>query len=134
MSRALSWTDFDLAERLGDGHSATVLRATMRRDVGELRAGAAVAVKRYRPWVLQQSGQIERIFREVNAGRSVQHPNLMKVYGAVLDGDGHPALVMKLYAGVTLEEYRAWLFNRVRRPVATWMQVDPLSKAVSAKR
>ena len=43
----------------------------------------SVALKFYRADLLEDSGQLERIQREADFGRSMSHPNLMKIYELV---------------------------------------------------
>ena len=103
MAHPLAWRDLEMQDRLGEGHSGTVFSARLLNDVGGVPAGTTLAVKRYKPWVLDEPGQLERIFREVEVGRKVRHPSLVDVLGAVLDPRGQPALVMRSYEGPTLE-------------------------------
>ncbi|MDP9193896.1 MAG: serine/threonine protein kinase [Acidobacteriota bacterium] len=107
MKRALAWTDLELHEQLGEGQSGTVYKAVVKRGSGGLAAGTEVAVKRYRAWVLDEPGQMERIFREVEAGRRIKHKNVVRIHGAILDERGHPALVMQFCGGPTLETFLA---------------------------
>lgn len=99
----LSWSDFDLTTRLGEGQAGVVWGAVMRRSVGDLTEGSRIAVKRYKPWVLERPGQFDRIMRELNVGRTVAHPALVRTHGVVLDDDGRPVLVMPWYEGESLE-------------------------------
>jgi len=103
MSRALSWADLDIERSLGEGQSGSVVLARLRRNCLDLPEGSRLAIKKYKSWVLEQPGQIDRIIREVEVGRRVTHPSLLEIIGAVLDADGRPALVMKYYDGPTLE-------------------------------
>ncbi|HYI10943.1 MAG TPA: serine/threonine-protein kinase [Thermoanaerobaculia bacterium] len=103
MPHGLLWRDIQLGSLLGEGHSGAVYEGRLLRKVGSLPEGSQVAVKRYRRSLLGETGQLERIFRERNAGGAVRHPNLVEVLGAVIDGDGNPALVMRFYEGETLE-------------------------------
>jgi hypothetical protein len=105
MPTPLTWANFEIQDRLGEGHSGVVLRAMLRRPAGGLPAGSVVAVKRYKPWVSEEPGALERIFREVEVGRRVAHPNVAQVHGAVLDDAGRPVLVMQLCEGPTLEDF-----------------------------
>jgi len=107
MARVLSWQDLELLDELGEGQSGVVVRARLKRDVGAYPENSVVAVKRYKPWVLHERGAIDRIFSEVETGRRIEHPNVMRVLGAVLDNDGHPALVMEYCDGNTLEKLLA---------------------------
>lgn len=61
-------------------------------------------MKRYKEWVLEESGFIERFFREINIGRTVTHPNVLRIFGGVLDDRRRPALLMELYEGDTLAD------------------------------
>lgn len=103
MKRALSWSDLELLATLGSGQAGTVYRARLINDVQAMRADTHVAVKTYKPWVLEEPGFVERLYREVSAGRNISHPNVLQIYGAVLNANGQPALVMQLHDGTTLE-------------------------------
>jgi serine/threonine protein kinase len=99
----LSWRDLELLDALGSGHTATVVRARLKRGWHEYGVGSPVAVKLYKPWVLAEPGFIERFFREVEVGRRIIHPNLLRIHGAILNDNGEPALVMELHENATLE-------------------------------
>lgn len=105
MAHALSWSDFEIISELGSGHSGAVYRARLRRNAGGLQAGDGIAVKVYKEWALQEPGQIERILREIDTGRRIRHPNVLRVHAAVLDERGRPALVMHLYDGSNFDDY-----------------------------
>jgi eukaryotic-like serine/threonine-protein kinase len=60
-------------------------------------------VKRYKRWVLQESGQYERISRELAASVKIRHPHIVHNICLISDPDGLPALVMRYYDGKTLE-------------------------------
>jgi serine/threonine protein kinase len=95
------------------------MAATLRVPFNDIPAGTRVAVKTFKPWVLQEPGQIERIFREVEIGRSVVHPNVLRVLGAVSDLHGRPAIVMSYYEGPTLEGWLAGYRERNEMLAAT---------------
>lgn len=76
MSRSLAWSDLAFEHCLGEGKAGSVWKATTLKDVSGLSAGSQVAVKRYKSWVLDQPGQPERLIRELEMGRQVQHPSL----------------------------------------------------------
>lgn len=101
---ALSWQDLELGNAIGAGQSAVVIQARLRRPILGLPEGSVVAVKRYKQWVLEQPGQLERIFREFDTGRTVRHESLVLILGVVMDDGGRPALVMRYYDGPTLED------------------------------
>jgi serine/threonine protein kinase len=105
MRSALRWSDLDIEAELGSGQAGVVVRARLRRSLGHLRKGEIVAVKRYKPWLIEQPGQFERIFRELEAGRTVAHPCLVNAIAVVADDIGRPALVMRYYEGETLHKF-----------------------------
>jgi serine/threonine protein kinase len=104
MVTALHWSDFEIGGELGAGRAGVVLRARLRRSVGHLEQGLSVALKRYKSWVIDEPGQLERIFRELETGRKVTHKNLVNTLGIVTDDLGRPALVMKYYEGESLQK------------------------------
>ena len=85
---------FDLHEKVGEGATGTVVRATDRRT------GETVAVK-----ILHQAGiERERLAREIAAIRRLQHPAIVKY---VCDGEtagGIPFLAMEWVDGDNLAE------------------------------
>ncbi len=103
MSGGLKWSQLELAERLGEGKAGAVWKARLTEAVRGRPRGALVAVKSYKPWVLDQAGAFERIHRELEVGRTVRHPNVVSSLGVVSDVHGRPALVMDFYEGETLE-------------------------------
>lgn len=105
MSLRLGWADLQLRERLGEGHAGEVWSASLRKNCGRLVAGSMLAVKRYKPWVLQEPGQFERIWNELGAGRAIEHPNVVTSHCVVATAEGLPALVMELCDGPTMEHY-----------------------------
>jgi serine/threonine protein kinase len=101
--KALSWSDLRLIEELGHGQAGSVSRAELLQEVGGLPRGASVAVKRYKAWVMEQEGQMERIIREVEIGRSLNHPHIVRTLTLIFEESGRPALVMVYYRGKTLQ-------------------------------
>ena len=67
MASSLVWNDLELIERLGEGQAGAVWKARLRRAFRGHAAGDLVAVKRYKRWVLEQPGQLERIYRELGS-------------------------------------------------------------------
>ena len=80
-----------------------VYRARITRDLDNLPESSIVAIKLYKPWVLDEPGQIERISRELEVGSRLSHPSLVRAIGLVSTPEGRPALVMNYYTGPTLE-------------------------------
>lgn len=105
MVSPLKWSDLELQEELGAGKAGVVWFARLRRPYLHLDEGTSVAVKRYKGWVIDEPGQFERIFRELEIGRKIVHPNLVKTLGVVADERTLPALVMQYYEGESLQNY-----------------------------
>jgi len=102
MSKAIRWSDLSIERQLGEGNSSSVWLARLETALGVHDAGTLVAVKRFRDWVFDERGQMERFLREVDVGRRVIHPNLLRILSAVVDDKGRPALVMQYYDGKNL--------------------------------
>ena len=109
---ALAWSDLEIKNALGEGHCGIVHKAKLNRDVGGLKRGVTVAVKCYKKWLLEQPGQMERIMRELQTGRRIEHSNLVKTLALILDPTGVPVLVMSFHNGKTLESYLDKLRSR----------------------
>src|ERR1051326_3476600 len=104
MTRPFVWTDFDIGPILGTGHSGTVFRATLKRAAQNLPTGAVVALKTYKAWVIEEPAFMERLFREVAAGRTIEHAKVLRVYGSLVDSNSRAALVMEFHDGPTLDQ------------------------------
>lgn len=104
MASSLVWKDLELIERLGEGQAGKVWKAKLRRPFRGHQPGDLVAVKRYKRWVLEQPGQLERIYRELGTGTRLHHANAVACYCLVTDSDNLPVLVMRYYDGVALEK------------------------------
>lgn len=115
MTRPLSWDDLELLQRLGEGRAGTVWQAKLNTPALGLPSGTILAVKRYKPSVLEQPGEVERLVRELEIGRRLDHPNLVRTLTLVRSPDGGLNLVMQYYEGQTLEQYLA----NLRKPTVT---------------
>lgn len=105
MTKAIDWSDLELVRILGEGQAGKVWLANLKRQFKEFPANTPIAVKCYKNWVLDEAGQFERIIRELEVGRRLQHPNLVKMITIIRDPEGKPALVMNYYSGQILEDY-----------------------------
>lgn len=65
-----------------------------------------MALKVYKPEILRQVGQIERIKREFKAGSVLSHPNLVRIYDySIEEKEARPFLVMEYVDGITLDKW-----------------------------
>lgn len=103
MEQAIKWSDLSFEKELGEGRAGFVYLAHYKDKKND--KDIKVAVKRYKRWVIEQPGQPERIVRELEIGRQIIHPNLVKTISLIFDPEGLPALVMKYYDGETLDTY-----------------------------
>ncbi|MCP4685005.1 MAG: serine/threonine protein kinase [bacterium] len=100
----MKWSDLQLVRELGEGAAGSVWLAD-NNDRRTRDRFPRLAVKRYKQWVLEQPGQMERIVRELHIGRTLRHPNLVQTLELVLDEAKLPVLVMSFCEGETLEDY-----------------------------
>lgn len=85
-----------LGEKLGAGGMGTVYKAT------DTQTKQTVAIKHLKPEALaNDSGLLERFIREGEALRQLNHPNIVKTYGAYEEKGNH-YLVMEYVSGGTL--------------------------------
>ncbi|GAA4775219.1 serine/threonine-protein kinase [Microbacterium gilvum] len=92
---------YELCARVGSGGMAAVYRARDRlldRDV---------AVKLFHPVLDDDDQSRQRRFAETRLLASLNHPSLVTLYDARVDGDDHPYLVMEFIDGPTLRERMA---------------------------
>ena len=116
MARSIQWHDLELIKKLGEGQAGAVWLAKLMKSFQDLPSDSFVAIKIYKSWVLEEGGQFERIIRELEIGRSVAHPKLIKTYSLIRDDKGNPALVMAYYSGETVDQYLQRLRNEKQYP------------------
>jgi hypothetical protein len=85
---------------LGHGRSSTVYKAL------DVHTRTEVALKVLDPFLAQDATSVERFAREVSIIRSVQHPNVVKVYSFERDGD-FSLICMEYIEGVDGKTYVA---------------------------
>jgi len=134
MATSIGWKDLELRDRLGEGQAGVVYRAVLRKAHKGFPLGTVVALKRYKRWVLEESGQYDRIYRELLAGLQIRHPNVVSTLAIVADDSGLPALVMKYYEGQTLEMDRRKARRRgvLRTLESSFQIVGELAAGLSA--
>jgi tRNA A-37 threonylcarbamoyl transferase component Bud32 len=93
--RRLVLGDYLLLERLGAGGMGEVFKAR-HQDLGRV-----VALKVLRKECLPDPEAVRRFRREVRAAARVDHPNVVRAYGAGRDGEAH-FFVMEYVAGIDL--------------------------------
>src|SRR5829696_739488 len=115
MPSSLKWSNLEFIGLLGEGQAGAVWLAKLNHPWNNRPAGSYVAVKRYKPWILEQGGQLERMIRELQLGRNLSHPNVVKTLSVLSDNSGSPCLVMKFYEGVSLDSHLAFLRQKGRK-------------------
>jgi serine/threonine protein kinase len=97
-----------LVSFLNEGAAGEVYRAKAIRSFKGIPEGAQVAVKIYKPAILNSPKESLRIERELEAGLEIQHPNLVKTLaiGSYAGAETErPYLVMEFLEGFTLRKY-----------------------------
>ncbi len=113
---------YQLGAMLGEGGMASVYRAV------DLRDGSACAVKVLAPDYAHDKQVRQRFVREANAARSLDHPNIIRVFES--DAQGPVAwMSMELLEGQSLEERLALGPLSPREALALMI---PVSSAVAA--
>jgi tetratricopeptide (TPR) repeat protein len=101
---------YRLEKELGSGGMGVVYAATLEEARPGLGVGERVALKLVHPQGMEAEGAFERFQREVDVGRLVEHPNVVRTYegGTV---DGRPYIAMEFVQGETLQD----LVNELER-------------------
>jgi eukaryotic-like serine/threonine-protein kinase len=95
-----------LEQPLGEGATSVVYLG--RKHTENANLPDVVAVKVFKPWILNEPDEPERIARELELFTSVRHQNLMRVFGAgVLEEASPPCVYMlnEFVEGVTLDAF-----------------------------
>lgn len=93
---------------LGEGAAAEVYEAVITGPVSSLRQGQHVAIKIYKPAILEYPNQKQRIEREFKLGTVLKHPNLVEIYDlrfTYINNERRPYIIMELLEGITLRAY-----------------------------
>ena len=100
-SQAQYGTDiFEKGERIGEGGTAFVYAAT-----SELAPGESLAVKVLKPECATDETIKGRLLRSLETSKTLDHPNLVKVYACGTTEGGLPFILLERLRGVTLEQY-----------------------------
>jgi serine/threonine protein kinase/transcriptional regulator with XRE-family HTH domain len=110
--------DYRLLSKIGEGKSGVVHLATPVVTKPFAVPGQPVALKIYRPEILREPNQVERIENEARVGQEIAHPNVARIYEhEILRNKASKEidqafLVMEYVDGITLH---AWLsmFHRI---------------------
>ena len=88
---------YEILEKLGNGGFGTVFKA---RDKDLDRP---VAIKILHPHLVNQSGFIERFYREARAAAKLEHPYIVPIY-EVSEAEGRHFIVMRYLEGLGLDD------------------------------
>src|SRR5207247_5450004 len=98
---------------LGRGRTSAVYRAL------DGQTNTHVALKILDPFLAQDPVNVERFTREVHIIRSLDHPNIVKLYDFLRDGDSY-VMCMELVDGL---DGKAWAARFGKMPLATFLRV-----------
>jgi serine/threonine protein kinase len=118
--------DYRLLEPIGEGAAGEVYLATPLRRKSFAEPGVPLAIKLYKPDILRQPRQHDRIKTEFVIGSQLAHPNLVRMH----DYDAtspRPYLVMEYVDGITLD---AWV--RMFHPIPLRLTIHITAQLVSA--
>ncbi len=126
-----SLADFEMIRQIGEGGMGVVFEARQRTALGR-----RVAVKLLRPFA-STSGR-DRFKREVAAVIALDHPGIVPVVSADIDGEP-PFLAMRFIEGVPLNKLLRRLQERARPPERTeqlrrFVENDVLARGSSGNR
>ncbi len=93
------FSDYDLADTLGQGGMASVFRATYRPT------GEVVALKRMLPHIADNDVFVARFVREVELSSKLTNPHVVRVQGYGQDDEGSWFLALEFCDGGTLVPY-----------------------------
>lgn len=94
---------FRIINHLGGGKPSDVYSATVVKGTRFAKRGARVAVKVFKPWVLDEPRQSERIRQELALGRRVRSPHVVRIHE--LHAAEPTALIMEFIGGQTLTSW-----------------------------
>lgn len=100
--------ELKLIKYLGEGAAGEVYAASVLKPLSKLKTSNSVAVKIYKPQILDYPNQEERIQREFYIGSKLCHKNIVEIYYlnyTTIDGVHRPFLVMELLKGETLTKH-----------------------------
>lgn len=110
MSRLTPGTVIDgrlrVVRRLDGGKPSDVYEVEALRPMHYARTGARLAFKVFKPWVLQEEHQADRIRQELEVSQAINSPRVVKTY-EIVDAEVI-GLTMKLVDGTSLEK---WMQN-----------------------
>ncbi|MCG8418812.1 MAG: serine/threonine protein kinase [Proteobacteria bacterium] len=87
-----------IVRKLADGGMGSVYLAR------EQISGRSAAVKILLPEFARNRSVVQRFFNEARAAQSVEHPGVVKIYGADYDDEGNAYLVMEYLEGESLAQ------------------------------
>ena len=97
---------YRLLQRIGEGAAGEVYLATPTSDKSFAKPGEPLAIKIYRPEILRQTKQLDRIRREFLVGSQHAHPNLVLIHDCSIDDRSRPPhLVMEYVDGIRLDTW-----------------------------
>ncbi|MBN1574099.1 MAG: FHA domain-containing protein [Deltaproteobacteria bacterium] len=117
----VTFDSYEIIEEIGVGGYSTVYRAKL------VPGGGFAAVKIPHRDIIAEPENLERIKREGELGIKLNHKNIMRIYGMVMDGKV-PHLVMELLEGSSLNE----LIYKKRGPLDLKFTLDVASQTLSA--
>jgi serine/threonine protein kinase len=95
--------DYKLLEKIGEGKAGAVFLAAPLKEKEFAAIGEPVALKLYKPEILERANERERIQRELDVGSAVRHPNVVTAFEVGQNKNGEPFLVMQFVDGIPFQ-------------------------------
>lgn len=89
---------------IGEGKSGVIFEVLVLKDIEYANKGDKLAIKKYKPWVLEEPFQAIRIAKEWITGSKTISNHLLKTY-EIIEEQGNIYLVMELLEGISLSKY-----------------------------
>jgi serine/threonine protein kinase/transcriptional regulator with XRE-family HTH domain len=97
---------FEKIESLGAGASGDVWKVKSRTFLETLPVDDFFALKLYKKDILEEPHQRRRIAEEFKTGKTLVHPNLVKIYHVDIEDEHEPFLLMEWCEGEDLSKWR----------------------------
>ena len=94
MEPGTSLGPYRIEHELGSGGMGKVYSAVVEGNCPGLDQGTRVAVKVVHPHLLETTDAVERFRREVEIGRMIDHPNMVRTFGGG-EADGHHFMAVR---------------------------------------
>jgi transcriptional regulator with XRE-family HTH domain len=105
--KRITSSDFDKVEALGEGASGEVWKVKAHTPLLSLPPEEFFALKLYKKDILEEPQQRNRIAEEFKTGKTLVHPNLVRIFHVDIEDGPNPFLLMEWCDGIDLARWRS---------------------------